>query len=122
MEIGYDVEESERSFTKEGLTGTVTRYTTDDLEFPCYIVSAPFEKYKIKVLQSMFKRVDSYDEEESNLAIHLYFEEGDNRVGLGKIYPRQVKSFLQLFSSNNVSGFYNKDTKLEGDYLYVLGG
>ena len=120
MSIGYDIEDSNRSFEKKGLTGTVTRYTTDDLKFPCYIVSAPFEKYKLKVLKSMYQKVESYDEEESRLAI--YFEEGGKRVGLGKIYPRQVKSFLQLFSTNKIVGFYDKDTVLENDYLYVLGG
>ena len=122
MSIGYDIEDSNRSFEKKGLTGTVTRYTTDDLKFPCYIVSAPFEKYKLKVLKSMYQKVESYDEEESRLAIYLYFEEGGKRVGLGKIYPRQVKSFLQLFSTNKIVGFYDKDTVLENDYLYVLGG
>lgn len=120
--VGYDVAEDSRSFEKKGLTGTVMRYTTDDLKFPCYIVSAPFEKYKLKVLQSMFQKVESYDEEESKLEIHLYFEDEKSCVGFGKIYPRQVKSFLQLFSTNKIVGYYDKDKKLEGDYLFVLGG
>lgn len=121
MSIGYDVEENNRDFEKAGLTGTVTRYTKSNLVYPCYIVEAPFEKYKLQVLKSMFQNIDTYSEEDSHLAIQLYFEEGGKKVGLGKIYPRQVKSFLQLFSSNKIIGYYDEKTKLEGDHLYVLG-
>jgi len=123
MTLGYEVEEEKRSFEQKGITGSVTRYVSGSLDFPCFIVKAPFEQYKIRVLSTMFQKVDSYSEYESNLAINLYFESTDGRLaGLGKIYPRQVNSFLKLFSTNKVSGFYEDGTELQGDYLYVLGG
>lgn len=123
MELGYEVNEEKRDFNQRGITGTVTRYATGSLEYPCYIVKPPFAKYKIRVLQTMFQKSETYNEAEANLAIHLYFEDGNGKLaGLGSIFPRQVNSFLKLFSDNEVVGFYSDGTELSGDYLYVLGG
>lgn len=117
MSLGYDVHEDDRSFEQEGITGTVTRYATSSLEFPCYIVSAPFEKYKIQVLRTMIENHSSSADSEP---INLYFREEGSTVGLGKIMPTQVKAFLKLFESNKIEGYLDKDSKLEGDYLYTL--
>lgn len=122
MSVGYDLDEDDRSFEQSGLTGTVTRYTESSMVYPCYIVKAPFETYKLKVLQSMFHKVSFDSEEDGDLAIQLYFESGEQIVGLGKIFPRQVKSFLRLFEGSDIKGYYDENTMLEGDYLYVLGG
>lgn len=116
MSLGYDVEVKERDFSSEGV---VSRYTKSKLEYPCYIVKAPFEAYKITVLKAMFKNADSICEDN---AINLYFEKDSVIASLGKIYPRQVNSFLKLFSSNDITGFFDNGEELHGDYLYVLGG
>lgn len=123
MSLGYDVNEDTRTFEKEGITGTVTRYSKGVLEYPCYIVKPPFAMYKIKVLQTMFQKVSTYNEDDSLSLINLYFEDNSGRLAsLGKIYPRQVNSFLKLFEGNEITGYYTDGSELKGDYLYVLGG
>lgn len=120
--IGYDVESEERSFEQEGITGTVTRYARGVLTYPCYIVYPPFETYKLRVLQTMYLRSDSLNNDDADLGISVYFKQGERLAGLGKIYPRQVSAFLKLFEKNRVVGYYDENTELTGDYLYVLGG
>lgn len=120
--IGYEVEQEKRTFEQEGITGTVSRYSTCNLSYPCFIVKPPFEKYKISVLRAMFQRSGDYNEDENDLSVSLYFEQGGQLAGMGKIFPRQVNSFLKLFEKNEVIGFYTDGTELTGDYLYVLWG
>lgn len=124
MALGYDVYEDNRNFEQEGLTGKVKRYVTESMNFPCFILVSeserPIEVIKIKVLKQMFAVVEKYDEEEANSSISIYFSNGDKTAYLGKIQPRQVKSFLSLFSNNRVDSYYDKDTLLEGDMQYVL--
>lgn len=120
--IGYDVETEERNFIQEGITGTVSRFAKGTVSYPCYIVNPPFEAYKIKVLRTMYLRSDSLNEDDADLGISIYLKQGEKLVGLGKIYPRQVSAFLKLFASNKITGYYDENTELTGDYLYVLGG
>lgn len=120
--LGYDVVEENRSFEAEGLTGNVSRYTQSSLNYPCYIVQSPFELYKVNVLRSMYTTGSSESSDEDDLGISIYFEQNQKMAGFGKIYPRQVNAFLKLFERNNILGFYNEETPLKGDYLYVLGG
>lgn len=120
--VGYDVEVEKRDFEQEGITGTVSRYSTCNLSYPCFIVRPPFEKYKINVLRAMFQRNTDYNEDEGSLAISLYFEQGGQLASMGKIFPRQVNSFLKLFEKNDVTGYYTDGKELTGKYLYVLGG
>lgn len=124
MALGYEVYEDNRNFEQDGLTGDVKRYVTEKMEFPCYIIVATpdniVENYKISVLTRMFANIKTYNEDDANSSISLYFNQGDKTVKLGKIFPKQVKSFLKLFEGNIVDGFYDKDTKLTDDYLYVL--
>lgn len=124
MSLGFDVYEDNRSFEKEGITGSVKRYTTTKMDFPCYVIVSSeanqVEEFKISVLQKMFETVKVYDEEEAKRAIFLYFSDGMRTVKLGRIKPSQVKSFLKLFEKNNVDGYYSRDKELVGDYRYVL--
>ena len=126
MSLGYDTYEDNRDFQQDGLTGTVRKYITEDMQFPCYIVEMTaehsIEKYKIEVLQKMFKTVDTYDEEEAKLVISVYISSGDRTLRLGQITPKQVKPFLRLFEKDTeqIHGFFDKDTELTDDYLYVL--
>ena len=64
--------------------------------------------------------IKQYDEEQAFQAINIYYNNGDQTVSVGKIFPQQVKSFLKLFETCQVDGYLDKDTKLEDFYLYVL--
>lgn len=124
MSLGYEVHEDSRKFEQEGLTGDVKRYATQNMSFPCFVIVSDsehtVETFKIKVLRNMFAAVKAYNEEEAKLAISLYFNQNDKTVRLGQIYPKQVKSFLKLFSENIIEGYLTEGEKLIGDYLYVL--
>lgn len=124
MSVGYATYEDNRDFEVNGLTGNVKRYSIEKMSFPCFVLCSceenPIEMYKINVLKNMFSVIKSYDEEESKLGINLYFSSDGKVVGLGKIYPKQVKSFLKLFADNIIEGFYDEKTKLQNEYLYVL--
>lgn len=122
--LGYDVKEDARTFEKEGLTGVVRQYTTTDMKYPCYVVQitpeCPVERYKLTMLRQMFTTGSVVDPEIAGLAINVYFSQGSKTACLGRIYPKQVKSFLKLFEGNLVDGYFNADTLLSGDYLYAL--
>lgn len=113
--LGYDTYEDNRTFETED---KVKRYTTSKMEFPCLILSGQIEMFKFNVLKNMFN--SSTQLIEGLQTIDIYYEQGDKVVKLGKITSQQVKSFLSLFSNANIVGYLDKDTKLEGDYLYVL--
>lgn len=124
MALGYETYDDNRNFEQEGLTGNVRRYVTESMTFPCFILVAEEDKQveivKIKVLKQMAEVVETYNEEEANSLISVYFSSGDKTAYLGKIQPRQVKSFISLFSTNTVVAYYDKETLLEGDMRYVL--
>lgn len=124
MALGYETYDDNRDFEQEGLTGNVRRYVTESMTFPCFILVAEEDKQveivKIKVLKQMAEVVETYNEEEANSLISVYFSSGDKTAYLGKIQPRQVKSFISLFSTNTVVAYYDKETLLEGDMRYVL--
>lgn len=124
MSLGYDLYEDNRDFQQKGLTGEVKRYTTAKMEFPCYVVCSTetnqVEMYKIQVLKQMFATSKIYNESEANSMIHLYFSQGNQVAKLGIIQPKQVKSFLKLFESNQVDGYFEDGILLQGEHLYVL--
>lgn len=124
MALGYETYDDNRNFEQEGLTGNVRRYVTESMTFPCFILVAEEDKQveivKIKVLKQMAEVFETYNEEEANSLISVYFSSGDKTAYLGKIQPRQVKSFISLFSTNTVVAYYDKETLLEGDMRYVL--
>ncbi len=102
------------------------KYITEDMQFPCYILrmveDKPIEKYKIAVLQKMFQTVETYDEEEAALIISIYISDDKRTLRLGQITPKQVKPFLRLFEKDleQVIGYFDKNTELKDDLLYVL--
>ena len=124
MSLGYNVYEDDRNFNQDGLTGQVNKYATENMSFPCYIIVADDEHkvqmYRIVILKQMSSTVQIYDEEESKLAINIYFYQDGKTVSICKIFPKQVKSFLKLFDECKVIGFMDKDTELNNDLLYVL--
>ncbi len=126
MSLGYNTYEDNRNFEQEGLTGTVRKYITEDMQFHSYILrlveDKPIEKYKIAVLQKMFQTVETYDEEEAALIISIYISDDKRTLRLGQITPKQVKPFLRLFEKDleQVIGYFDKNTELKDDLLYVL--
>lgn len=122
MSLGYATYEDDRSFEKSGLTGNVKRYTSESMEYPCYIItlSNSIPRYKIDVLKRMFSMTSSFKEDLVSLSISIYFDNEGKLIKFGKIYPAQVKSFLKLFETEEIIGYYSKDKVLEGEYLYVL--
>ena len=99
MSLGYDTYEDNRNFEQEGLTGTVRKYITEDMQFPCYILrmveDKPIEKYKIAVLQKMFQTVETYDEEEAALIISIYISDDKRTLRLGQITPKRFYYYLK---------------------------
>lgn len=122
MSLGYEVYDDNRDFEKAGLTGSVKRYTTESMEYPCFIItlSNNIPKYKIDILKRMFSMNINFKEDLINLSIGIYFDSDGKLIKFGKIFPAQVKSFLKLFETEQIIGYYSRDKVLEGDYLYVL--
>ena len=129
MSIGYEVAEDTRSFEQDGLTGQVSRFSTRDMQYPCYVVRStaenPIPEYKAEALKGMLNQVQVNNGNEQfdanavhNIMIYMDFE--NNRFGLGSITPQQVKSFLASFEGNDVVGYFNETTELTGVNLYVL--
>lgn len=120
----YEVYEDKRSFEQEGLTGTVKRYITEKMEFPCFVLASDenhkVESYKILTLKTMCSLSNKLDKNNTETGINLYYSEGEKTVRFGRIMSKQVKPFLQLFNENQVLCFLNKDTELVDQYMYIL--
>lgn len=125
MPLGYDVyDESQRSFEQSGLTGEVQRYTTTNMEYPCFIICSTPDKpvlmYSLNTLRMMFPKSKLYNAELADSMINVYFSQGGKTAKLGLIQPNQVKTFLKLFSDNQVDCYLSQGKKLEGMYMYIL--
>lgn len=121
MEI-YDSYESNKNYDMNGITGEVQRYIKETVSYPYFLIEStpdcPVQLNKLQILPNLFGTVDIMQSSASS--IFIYYKDGENVVKLGKIAPRQVKSFLRLFTGNNITGMYDDKTVLTGDYLYVL--
>ena len=118
MALGYELDEDDtRDFEQDGLTGTVKRYATENMHYPCLIFDK-ISQYQLKVLKQMTSIKTTYDDEADSIS--LYVDMDGKLVTLGKIFANQVKSVLMLFEDVGVVGFYDANTELKGDYLYVL--
>lgn len=117
-----EVYNDERTFEDKGITGNISRYVTVNMAFPCLIIENTAEKpvvaYQVKTLQNMLYKGTPVDDDTS--FIWVYFRQGERTAKLGKILARQTRVILQLFEHNAVYGCLNKDTLLEGDYIYIL--
>lgn len=123
MPLGYDSYDDERSFEQEGITGEVTRFPVENEKFPNIILiqdeAKPIPQHRMQVLPSMFACSVPTDGSSAS-PIYIYYSENGKTIHIGRIFPRQVRAFLRLFSGNKVIGNLDKDTPLEGSYLYVL--
>ena len=129
MSIGYEVAEDTRSFEKEGLTGQVSRFSAQSIQYPCYVIKStpenPVPEYKAEALKGMLNQtvVNNGDGQFDANAVHnimIYMDFENNRFGLGSITPSQVKSFLTSFEDNEVIGYFDEKTELTGINLFVL--
>lgn len=122
MALGYDTFEDKREFESQ----KVTRYATTSMSFPCYVIHMtpehPIKRYTLEMLQHMFLSSVSTAEAGQDLSIHIYIVKDSMTAKVGQIQPEQVKSFLRLFESNEIDGYFTEDTLLTGDLLYALAG
>ena len=105
----------------KGITDKVTEFVYTNLSYPCIIFKKGFTcpKHKMKVLSNMVQSKGIVKD------ITLYFEkdrgiEESELFKIGTIGGLQVDSLLSIFSPENLLGFYDADTSLEGDKLFVL--
>lgn len=123
MALGYDVEEVKQNFDVDGLTGSVNRYVTEDMKFPCYIIEINSESKLLEYQVRGLRRMMNFNAENSSVdadLISIYVKDEKSTVTLGKLMPRQVVAFLRLLKGCKVIGFLNKDKMLEGDLLLSL--
>ena len=111
-----------RDFEVQGISGNVSKFTNEAVSYPYFLLEntkeCPVEFSKLKVLANII--ATSKITESSLSPVSIYYKDNDKVLKLGKLSAKQVKSFLRLFDGNLVSGMYDKNTKLEGEHLYVL--
>ena len=111
-----------RSFDVEGITGEIKRYLNEPVAYPYFLIEStpdcPVQLSRLQVLANIF--VTSKVIDKGSTAITVYYKDGEKVLKLGKLSPKQVKSFLRLFSGNSVTGMYDDSKVLTGEYLYVL--
>ena len=112
--IGFDVHEDNREFKSDD----VKRFTTVSMSYPCFIINKSLEVFRLNVLKKMFSVNQTFNDETQ--FIEVYFTDGERTVRLGRIMSIQVKSFLKLFEQHEVTGYYDENTPISGDYLYTL--
>lgn len=121
MEI-YDSHIDKRNFEIDGITGEIRQFIKEDVAYPYYVIETtpdnPVPLSRLQVLPQLFGTTVVSSNALS--AISVYYKDGNKVVKLGKLAAGQVKSFLRLFAGNQITGMYDKDTVLTGDYLYVL--
>lgn len=123
---GYDIYEDKRTFEQEGITGEVTRYTKVDVTYPYFMLinhhDGNFPLYKMKTLPSLLVNAKTQQSGVDGLdkSIEIYFKDGERAIRLGKILPKQVKGFLNIFDGCDVKCMLNETTELQGDYMYIL--
>ncbi len=120
--VGYELYEDKRDFIQEGLTGDVSRYAKEGMQFPCFVLCSTPQKYKLNMLRTMFKahdRIRQTDEESVNNVV-VYAKTKKKTVRMGVLMQQQVRPFLTLFEKDDVKGYFSRDVQLEGDMLYTL--
>ena len=101
---------------KKGITGEVTSYAYTNLAYPCFMFKQGFtcERHKMKVLSNMIN-AKGYNKD-----IAIYFREGEDTFKIGAISGQQVSFLLDIIGLDNLEGYYDDGTKLEGSKMYVL--
>ena len=126
--MSFDVLDDKREFVKAGLTGTVTKYTSVDMEYPCLRVVLSQElglpKHKLRGLKNMFVNttVDGVSKiSDITPTITVYIQSTQGFVKAGRIVSTQVKSVLKMFEDCGViDGCLKNGRVLNGKYLLTL--
>lgn len=117
-DFGFYGEDEDSDSTQEinGISGTVTDFTFTNLSYPCIVFKDGFTcpKHQMQVISNMVKTVNDVKD------ISLYFVENNELYKIGMISGLQVSSFLEIIGTDNVYGYYDKDTRLENSKLYTL--
>lgn len=117
-DFGFYGEEADEDRVEDihGITDTVSKFTFTKLEYPCIMFREGFTcpQHQMKVISNMVK-TNSPDKDTS-----LYFETGGEMFKLGMLSGRQIDPLLELVGVENLVGYYDSDTKLEGDRIYTL--
>ena len=126
MSLGFDTYEDDRDFNQKGITGEIQRYTKEKMQYPCYIIrnekNHMVGKHQLTVLKNMFNTsvVYSSGEDGEVNSVNIYFHQDGKTFRLGRIFAKQVKPFLELFSNNIIDCYLDENTELKGKYKYVL--
>lgn len=99
-----------------GITDKVTEFTYTKLEYPCIMFKEGFScpQHQMKVISNMVKTMN----QDKDTA--LYFLSGGTTYKLGMLSGKQIDPLLELVGVENLVGYYDKDTRLEGDRIYSL--
>lgn len=100
----------------KGVTEDVTDFTFANVEYPCIIFKEGFSvpKHQLNVVSNMVKSCISTKD------ISLYYSKDSDLYKIGMIDGKQVNAFLEVIGIDKVFGFYDKNTRLEGNLLYTL--
>lgn len=112
----YEGAEDEVSTSVDGVSNEVTNFTYTNLEYPCIIFKEGFTcpQHQLRVISNMVKTVSV------NKDISLYFIQGSDLFKMGMLSGVQIQAFLSIVGDDKVIGYFDRDTKLEGDRLYTL--
>lgn len=133
MSLGYDVKEVDRDYSISGVTGKVTKFMMEEMEFPCIVIDMTKQipsKPKLDLLATLFSNVNADSIVGNPITVSALIQikpDDDSTINykkLGKVQPRQVKSLLKMFltgeSPYEVFAYTDKNTKLEGALVYAL--
>lgn len=122
MEI-VEIEEKKRNYDVEGISGTVTKYATREFEYPCVKIILNAEKPPAQCNIMLLKNMMIKPKRELNLSsrtITVYIGTDSSTKKVGRIYPIQLSSILDIFDDQTVVGFMSPEKKLEGSYVYAM--
>lgn len=138
MQSGFDVVER-TNYTVKGITGEVSKYAQESkYSYPYFMIFAPVQKFKLELLRSMFGASEMITKMESSMnggdasdatssqidnvsPVTIYYRDNERTLRLGKIQPKQVKTFLSLFKDDELRGALSAErNNLPRSYLYAF--
>lgn len=117
-DFGFYGEENEQEEVKDirGITDEVSKYVYSGMQFPCVCLNADITlpKHKWVIISKLVKQ-GAVEKD-----IGVYMIRNGELFKAGSLSGIQVKAFIDIVGLENIFGYYNKETKLEGDKIYVL--
>ncbi len=120
-----EVFEDKRSFEQEGITGSITRYTTTTFEYPCIIITHtaehPIMRFQVEALKRIMQTNSSFGELKTDEQfVTVYIQMQDVTTKYGKVSTKQMRLLLSTFEKNKLVGYYSDGRILEDFMVYVL--